>query len=79
MWHRKAEFAVISSDEERQELIAKRRREAATRALAEAAARRVEARRLDALNMPPSEKNGRGGLDPIRYGDWEVKGIAIDF
>ena len=23
--------------------------------------------------------NGRGGLDPARYGDWEVKGIAADF
>jgi len=25
------------------------------------------------------ELNGRGGLDPARYGDWEVKGIAADF
>jgi hypothetical protein len=79
MWHTKAECAVTSSDEERRELIGKRRREAATRALAEAAARRAEAKRLDPPNMPQSEKNGRGGLDPIRYGDWEVKGIAIDF
>ncbi|HTZ67434.1 MAG TPA: DUF1674 domain-containing protein, partial [Roseiarcus sp.] len=22
---------------------------------------------------------GRGGLDPVRYGDWEVRGIASDF
>ncbi|NJR13405.1 MAG: DUF1674 domain-containing protein, partial [Phyllobacteriaceae bacterium] len=22
---------------------------------------------------------GRGGLEPARYGDWEVKGLAIDF
>jgi len=22
---------------------------------------------------------GREGLDPVRYGDWESKGIAIDF
>ena len=22
---------------------------------------------------------GRGGLEPIRYGDWEVKGLASDF
>ena len=28
--------------------------------------------------MPP-EKKGRGGLEPTRYGDWEVKGIASDF
>ena len=25
------------------------------------------------------EHGGRGGLDPTRYGDWEKKGIAIDF
>ena len=29
-------------------------------------------------NMPV-EKKGRGGLEPTRYGDWEVKGIATDF
>jgi len=22
---------------------------------------------------------GRGGLDPARFGDWEIKGRAIDF
>ena len=22
---------------------------------------------------------GREGLDPVRYGDWESKGVAIDF
>ena len=27
----------------------------------------------------PVEKKGRGGLEPSRYGDWEVKGIASDF
>ena len=47
---------------------------AARRALAEA-----EARRAEAKPNPPSELNGRGGLDPARYGDWEVKGIASDF
>ncbi len=25
------------------------------------------------------EAAGRDGLDPTRYGDWERKGIAIDF
>ena len=25
------------------------------------------------------EVGGRGGLEPTRYGDWEVKGIASDF
>jgi len=46
----------------------------ARRALAEAEARRAE-RKL----RPPREINGRGGLDPVRYGDWEVKGLASDF
>ncbi len=26
-----------------------------------------------------SEHGGRDGPDPVRYGDWEHKGIAIDF
>ena len=47
---------------------------AARRALAEA-----EARRREAKLAPPHELNGRGGLDPARYGDWEVKGLASDF
>jgi hypothetical protein len=49
--------------------------EAAQRALAEAEERR---RRTAAAPTEP-ELNGRGGLDPARYGDWEVKGIAADF
>jgi hypothetical protein len=50
---------------------------AAQRALAEAAARRAE--REQAGARPTQEIAGRGGLDPTRYGDWEVKGIASDF
>jgi hypothetical protein len=50
---------------------------AAERALAEAAARRAE---IDAkLTGRPKEFAGRAGPDPIRYGDWEVKGLASDF
>ncbi len=50
---------------------------AAQRALAEAAARRAE---RDAMaQSQPVEINGRGGLDPARYGDWEVKGLTSDF
>ncbi|MFO1126503.1 MAG: DUF1674 domain-containing protein [Methylocystis sp.] len=49
---------------------------AALRALAEAEARRKEAAGHPA---PPEEIGGRGGPDPARYGDWEVKGIASDF
>lgn len=47
----------------------------AERALAEAAARRAAAPPLD---LPP-EHNGRDGPEPIRYGDWENRGIASDF
>ena len=50
--------------------------EAARRALAEAEARRKAAA---AKPAPPKELGGRDGLDPVRYGDWEKKGIAIDF
>ncbi|MCM5556697.1 DUF1674 domain-containing protein [Pleomorphomonas sp. JP5] len=47
---------------------------AARRALAEA-----EERRRLASESRPKEIGGRGGLEPARYGDWEVKGIAADF
>ena len=48
---------------------------AAQRALAEAEERR---QRADGLDLPP-EIGGRDGPEPVRYGDWEKKGIAIDF
>jgi len=48
----------------------------AERALAEAAARRAKSEQNPAL---PAEINGRGGLEPTRYGDWEVGGVASDF
>lgn len=50
---------------------------AAERALAEAAARRAEIDRKAAEGK--DEKGGRGGLDPARYGDWEIKGLTADF
>lgn len=50
--------------------------EAAKRALAEAEERRREA----AAGQPrPVEEGGRDGPEPVRYGDWEVKGLATDF
>lgn len=50
---------------------------AAQRALKEAQARRKEIdERHNAMN---GEVGGRGGLDPVRYEDWEIKGLAIDF
>lgn len=27
----------------------------------------------------PKEIGGRGGLDPVRYGDWEIGGKCVDF
>jgi hypothetical protein len=50
---------------------------AAARALAEAEERRRCA--AEAKAQQAAEVGGRGGLDPARYGDWEVKGIASDF
>lgn len=52
---------------------------AAQRALEEAASRRaaIDARAAEISAAP--EKNGRGGLEPVRYDDWEIKGIACDF
>ncbi|WP_409197324.1 DUF1674 domain-containing protein [Jannaschia sp. W003] len=47
--------------------------EPARRALEEA-----EARRAETLALPP-ELGGRDGPEPVRYGDWELKGLAIDF
>lgn len=48
---------------------------AAQRALAEADARRA----TEADTPRPTELGGRKGPEPVRYGDWEKKGIAIDF
>jgi hypothetical protein len=53
--------------------------EAAKRALAEAAERRADIDRRAAEIAQSPEQNGRGGLDPVRYEDWEIGGRAIDF
>lgn len=52
---------------------------AAQRALAEAQARRAEIDARASSLGRDKELNGRGGLEPVRYDDWEVKGIASDF
>lgn len=49
--------------------------DAAKRALAEAEERRKKAKDLDLAK----ELGGRDGPEPVRFGDWEKKGIAIDF
>ncbi|SDR62757.1 Protein of unknown function [Rhizobiales bacterium GAS113] len=59
--------------------VAQRRREAASRAVAEAEARRAQIDERAKLAAKEGERLGRGGLDPVRYGDWEVKGITTDF
>lgn len=48
---------------------------AAQRALAEAEERRKKAK----SDLLPTELGGRDGPEPVRYGDWEKKGLAVDF
>lgn len=52
---------------------------AAERALAEAAERRAALDRRAKALAAQREINGRAGPDPVRYEDWENKGIASDF
>lgn len=54
---------------------------AAQRALAEAAERRRirESAEGTAETGQKVEIGGRGGPEPVRYGDWEKGGIAWDF
>jgi hypothetical protein len=47
----------------------------ARRALAEAAARKA----AEVSEQKPNELGGPKGPEPTRYGDWERKGIAVDF
>lgn len=61
------------TDAEAEEPSRKRLTPEAQRALAEAQARRTEARAL------PKEHGGRDGPEPTRYGDWERNGLASDF
>jgi hypothetical protein len=48
---------------------------AARRALEEAEARRLAAEAAERA----AEDGGPRGLEPTRFGDWERKGIAVDF
>lgn len=48
---------------------------AAKRALQEAEQRRA----LQIQSTLPAELGGRDGPEPVRYGDWEKNGIAVDF
>ncbi len=49
--------------------------DAARRALAEAAERRA----AETARPQAPESNGPAGPEPTRYGDWERKGLAVDF
>ena len=49
--------------------------QAAKRALKEASERHAAAKPAEL----PQELGGRDGPEPVRYGDWEKKGIASDF
>ena len=48
---------------------------AARRALEEAAARHA----TEQAAQLAAENGGPAGLEPTRFGDWERKGIAVDF
>ena len=53
----------------------KKMSEEAIRALDEARLRRQK----KIKQTLPTELGGRDGPDPVRFGDWEKKGIATDF
>ncbi len=48
----------------------------ARRALEEAQGRRMV---RQAAEIAPSEEGGPAGPEPTRFGDWERKGVAVDF
>ena len=52
---------------------------AARRALEEAQARREAEAAAAAAEKAATELGGPKGPEPTRYGDWERKGIAVDF
>lgn len=71
--------AQTKTDEAVTPVPAKELSPAAQRALAEAQARRAAIDAKAAELGQQKEIDGRGGLEPVRYDDWEVKGIASDF
>lgn len=67
---------IEPSESEHKRRTAAEKSDAAARALAEAAERRQD---LASRHDRPTEHDGPAGPDPVRYGDWEIKGIAKDF
>ena len=48
--------------------------------IAEKALEEAERRRkANKFTVMPKEYGGRGGLEPTRYSDWEIRGIISDF
>lgn len=66
---------MLNDNDNNQEAPGKVLSPAARRALEEAAARRE----ANAAMELPTEIGGRGGAEPVRFGDWEINGRAIDF
>ena len=59
--------------------VARRIAEAGERAKAEAEARRAQNQAAELKSQLPPELGGPKGPEPTRFGDWERKGIAVDF
>jgi hypothetical protein len=55
--------------------VSRRIAEAGMRAKAEAEVRRAQ----ESSQKLPPEQGGPKGPEPTRFGDWERKGIAVDF
>ena len=66
-------------DQETPDSVAVRIAEAGRRAKAEADARREKAKEEQSKQQLPPELGGPKGPEPTRFGDWERKGIAVDF
>jgi hypothetical protein len=72
-------MSVRNSEETREAAVQRRIREAGERARAEAGLRRKIVDEAGGAKSRPKEVSGRAGPDPVRYGDWEVNGVASDF
>ena len=72
-------MSVKAGEETREMAVQRRIREAGERARAEAELRRKIVDSEGGAKRRPKEVDGRDGPDPVRHGDWEVKGVATDF
>lgn len=77
LYHDKGIMKSMMTEKKTQMAMPKEQINAAERALAEAAERQNANNVQD--KSKPKEFGGREGPDPIRYGDWENKGLASDF